>query len=864
MRRRVAALMGALFFCGAIGAGGAFRANAADLPFDLPVPMAEAASYSEAVPKPEDVIGHRIGTWHSEPHHLVEYFRAVAAKSDRVTLHEYARSHEKRPLIYAVVTSPANHARIDEIVAENRRLSDAPRDVTDEDLARQPIIVFQGYSVHGDEASGSEAAVLLLYHLAAGDGAAVSEMLDKVVLLIDPGLNPDGRHRFTTWANQNRGAAPVTDPANREHTQAWPGGRTNHYWFDLNRDWLPLRHPESRGRMKVLNHWRPQVVTDFHEMGSESHYFFQPGVPNRVNRNTPGANQQLTAEMAKHHAAALDRLGALYVTRERFDDFYPGKGSTYPDVTGAIGILFEQGASRALRRETEHGLLTYEFTVRNQISTSLSTMKAAVEMREKLLRHQRTFFLEAPTLARGSRVKAYLLSLEPDRTRAQELLRLMLDHRIHVHRLKGEARVAGAGTFRPESAVIVPVDQPQIRLLTAMMERQTEFDDDLFYDISTWTMPLAFGLHSAEYDDDPAELLGDRIESIELDGGRLVGGRARYAYLMRWNRYFAPRALHKLQEAGVRTRVITRPFSVDVAGESHDFGRGTILVTLEQRPPGGASPDVLHATIERIVKEDHVEVFALHGGAIPGGSDLGSTMHIRVLEKPEIALITGPTSGAYDIGEAWHLLSERFGIPVTLIDTDRVASTDLDRYDTLVLSGGTYSRLPAAKIREWVRGGGNLIAIGTATGWAIENDLVELKPIPFEIDELLKGTPHAGLPDARGVHQIGGAIFEATLDDTHPLAFGYGGKVPVFRNHTSFHEPASRLGTNVAVYADEPLLSGYISKERLKQIPGSAAIVATRVGDGRVALFMDNPNFRAFWYGTNGLFLNAIFFGGTY
>lgn len=831
------------------------------LPFALAVPAAEADSYSEAVPLPESVIGHRIGTSHTEPHGIVAYFQAVANASGRVTVHEYARSHENRPLIYAVVTSPENHDRLDEIVEANRRISESPAAIGDEALSGMPVIVYQGFSVHGDEASTSEAALLLLYHLAAGEGDEVAAMLEHVVLLIDPCLNPDGRHRFATWVNQNRGATPVSDPADREHRQPWPGGRTNHYWFDLNRDWLPIRHPESRGRISLYYQWRPQLVTDFHEMGSESHYFFQPGVPQRVNRNTPPANQELTARIADYHAEVLDEIGSLYFTREAFDDFYPGKGSTYPDVSGAIGILFEQGASRALLRDTEHGVLPFDFTIRNQFSTSLSTMRAAVALREPLLRYQRDFFADAPALARQRQTKAYVIGTQARPTEAQELVELLLAHQIEVFSL-AEPLTAEGTTFRPGEAVVVPVGQPQMRLLSTMMDRQTEFDDDQFYDISTWTLPDAFGLRWAETGQTPAT--GEPLRSADFATGRLVGGEAKYAYLMRWDRYFAPRALYQLQDAGIRTRVIQRPMTVRVEERDQRFDRGTILVTVHQREPGGAAAATIHETVRHVAEDNAVEIFAVDTGLVPEGPDFGSRRSIQVLRKPEIALVTGSGSTIGTAGETWHLLSERFGIPVSLVDADAVSDSTLRRYNTLVMAGGSYGGLSADAVGRWVRDGGCLIALTSAVDWAIRRELVKLESKPFDLDAIVGQRPFEELSDARGAQQVGGAILEIELDTTHPLAYGYPRRVFAFRNHSSFLIPSERAGFNVGAYAKSPLRSGYLSAERLAQVPGSLAIGASRLGSGRVVLIHDNPNFRAFWYGTNGLFMNAVFLNAAF
>ncbi len=839
--------------------GLAAPAIAQQVPLAIDVPVPGVTGYAADVPKPEDVIGHQIGTAHTTPPQILDYFRVVDGLSDRVVVAEHARSHERRPLIHAVVTSPANHARLEAIRQANLRLSDAPGDVTDADLSGMPAVVYMGYSIHGNEASGAEAAVLMLYHLAAGQGPELDDALDNLVILLDPMFNPDGRDRFTDWANRNRGGTPNADPQDREHNEPWPGGRTNHYWFDLNRDWLPAQQPESQGRLALFHHWRPHLLTDHHEMGSNNTFFFQPGVPSRTNPNTLPVNQQLTAEIATYHAAALDRIGQFYYSEEGFDDFYYGKGSTYPDVNGAIGILFEQASSRALERETTRGTLRYAATVRNQFTASLSTMAAAVALREKLLRLQRDFYLEAATLSRTLPVKGYVIGLERGRTRAQTLAQVLQRHRIRLHELARDV-TAGGVTYRAGAAYLLPMDQPQARLLKAVMERVTTFQDSLFYDVSAWTLPLAFDLDYAELRQDVARLAGAQLPPVTLDGGERVGGRSDYAYVMAWDRYFAPRALYRLQDAGVRPEVMHEAFTARVGGQDRAFPRGAIVVQVAQQD---AAPEAVHALVERIVQEDHVRVFAAETGLTPAGPDLGSPS-ADVLEKPKIALLTGSGTSAYNAGEVWHLLSERFQVPVSLLDADEVDDADLRRYNTLVMAGGFYGDLPADKVKEWVREGGRLVALSSGAQWAVRNELVTLEERKLDLDSLLKDVPYADLNEARGAQVVGGTIFEARLDQTHPLAYGMAATIPIFRNSNTLYAPAKEPGANVAVLTDAPLLSGYVSEEKLAQMGGSAAVVAQRSGRGRVILFLDNPNFRAFWYGTNGLFLNAVFLGGAF
>ena len=824
------------------------------VPLAIDYAVEGTSSYDPAVPTPEAVLGYTIGERHTRPEEVVRYVEAVAAASPRVEAGFHGETYEGRRLVHAVVTSPQNHGRLGAIQAANVRLSEDPASVSDAQIAAMPVVVFQGYSVHGNEASGTEAALVYLYHLAAAQGPDVEAQLANAVVLLVPMLNPDGRDRFADWVNGWRGAATVTDPQNREHREAWPNGRTNHYLFDLNRDWLPTQLKESQGRMAWWHAWRPQVTTDHHEMGPEATFFFQPGIPSRNNPNTPAATFDLTGQIAAYHADELDRIGSLYYSEESFDDFYYGKGSTYPDINGGVGILFEQASSRALARDTdENGLLTYAFTVRNQVATSISTLRAALALREDLLTHQRDFYAERP--ASG----AYLIGLDEHRTRGQALAQALRRSRVRVHTLSRDAE-AGGRTYRAGEALVVPLDQPQGRLVKAAMERTLEYGDSLFYDVSAWTFPLAFGADVAEVGS-AAGLLGPEAEA-DFDGGRLVGGRASVAYLVRWDRYFAPRALRRLQQAGVRVRLATSPFAASVAGTRTDFPAGTLVVPVRN---AGAPTDSVHAAVARAAAEDHVEAFALASGRTPTGNDLGSRAW-PVLEAPRVAILAGEGTSSYGVGEVWHLLSERFGQPVSLLDPEAVRRADLDAYTVLIAPNGSYSGLDSAAVARlgaWVRGGGVLIGTEGGARWAARSKLLgaETRAAPSDSTD----RAYNQRDEARGAQAIGGSIFEVALDPTHPLGYGYSARVPVFKGDAALFEPgAPGSGVDVGVYTAEPVLSGYVSEENLARLPGAAALKAARLGAGRVVLMDFNPVFRAFWWGTDGLLLNAVYLGHTF
>ena len=854
-----AVLLAAGLFC-VLAAG---NARAQDLPFAMEVRVPGVDAYDPAIPRPEKVIGHVVGARHTRSHLVAAYYRAVAEVSDRVVVNRHGTTYEGRRLVHAVATSPENHGRLEEIRRANHRLSDAPGEVTAAMIETMPVVVHMGYGVHGNEASTSEAAMLVLYHLAAGGGPAVDELLDRAVIILDPNYNPDGRDRFVNWVNANRGRVATRDGQDREHVEPWPGGRTNHYWFDLNRDWLVARHPESQARLGLFHHWRAQVLTDFHEMGSNATYFFQPGIPSRNNPNTPERTFELTRALAERHAEWHDRQGTLYYSEETFDDFFYGKGSTYPDVNGAIGILFEQASSRALERMTNDGVLTYPFTIRNQFATSMSTLAGSLALRTELLANQRDFYASAPEAARRNPVKAYVLDLAGSRTRTQALLQMLLRHRVRVYELARTVE-AGGRPFRAGEAVVIPMDQPQTRLIKAAMERVTTFADSIFYDVSAWTLPLAMGVASGELQRYTHDLAGTEITDAAFDGGELVGGHGSYAYLMEWDRYFAPRALYRIQDAGLRPRVARKPFTLATGGTERTFDRGTIIIPVAQRDAASTvTPEQVRALIDRVVAEDHVIVHGADTGLTPSGGDLGGPS-FPVLAQPKVALLSGPGTRAYEVGETWHLLNERFGIPVSLVDADGFAGLDLNRYTTLIMAMGSYD-LDAEdvnRLKWWVREGGTLIAWKNAARWLISKELIDetIKASPSDTTDL----PYELVSATRGAQRIGGAIFEARLDTTHPLAFGYGGLAPLFRNHEIFFEPSATPGATVARYTPSPLLSGYVSPKRHAELANTAALIARRQGAGAVVIFADNPNFRAFWYGTNGLFLNAVFFGGAF
>lgn len=816
--------------------------------------LPDSVQYNPAIPKPKDIIYHEVGEWHVTHDRLVNYMKAVAAAApDRIKLETMGLSYESRPQVLLIITSPRNQQRLEEIRQQHVKLTD-PAQSGSVNIDNMPIVVWIGHSIHGNEPSGANASLLSAYYLAAAQGKQIDELLENVVILFDPSFNPDGLQRFSTWANQHKSKNLVSDPNSREFNEVWPGGRFNHYWFDLNRDWLPTVHVESQNRVAWFQKWKPNILTDHHEQGSNATFFFQPGVPSRVNPLTPDKNQELTAKLGKFHAQYLDRIGSLYFTKENYDDFYYGKGSTYPDVQGCIGILFEQASSRGHLQQTNNGLLSFPFTIRNQFVTALSTLEGAKALRKEFLSFQRNFYNEAAGRAAAYNVKGYVFGDKNDAAKTYHFAEMLKRHQIELHRLPDNWNDAN---YDKENAFIVSLNQPQHSLIRGIFEKTLNYKDSLFYDITAWTMPLAFGLPYTELTTAPA--LGAKVESLPMPKRSVIGGISDYAYLMEWDDLYAPAALNELLQAGLIVKVATNKFETTAGGSNRKFDYGTILVPVKLQEKNSATLGVI---MNSLAEKYRLRIYAVASGNVSSGSDLGSSK-FALVSKPSVAMITGPGVNATDAGEVWHLLDQRMNIPATHLEPAIFNRVELNKYNTLIMVGGNYPDLNKEKLKAWVQAGGVLILTEEAVSWAAANGIsdVKFKRAKAAADSTQK-LSYTDREQIDGSQQVNGAIFGAEADLTHPLAYGYNDKtVSLFKANRVFMEKSKNPYATPFFYGAKPLQSGWVSRENLDAIRNSAAVIVNTVGGGRVISIADNPNFRAFWLGGSKLFMNAIFFG---
>ena len=829
---------------------------AQDLKYYLP----DSITYNPFIPKPKDIIYHEVGEWHVTHDRLANYMKAIAtAAPDRVKMEIMGFTYESRPQVLLIITSPKNHQRLEEIRQQHLLLSD-PSKSASVNIDNMPIVVYIGHSIHGDEASGANASLLSAYYLAAAQGKQIDELLDNVVILFDPSFNPDGLQRFSTWANQHKSKNLVSDPNSREFNQVWPGGRFNHYWFDLNRDWLPAVHIESQNRLKWFHAWKPNILTDHHEQGSDATFFFQPGVPSRVNPLTPEKNQELTGKLAKYHARFLDRIGSLYFTKENYDDFYYGKGSTYPDINGAIGILFEQASSRGHLQQTANGLLSFPFTIKNQFTTTLSTLEGAKDLRKEFLQWQRDFYKNVMTESAAAATKAYVFGDKNDKAKTFHFLEMLRRHQIDVFGLSNTINTEG-NEFEKGSSYVVPANQPQYKVIKTIFEKTLNYKDSLFYDITAWTMPLAFGLPAAELNATQfnQNLIGEKVLQAVFPKGEVMGNKSEVGYLMEWGELYAPAALFELQNNNLLTKVATNKFDIMVSGGNRNFNYGTIMIPVQMQ---SQSSDKIFQVLNVVAQKYGVKIYSVQSGNVSSGSDLGSSK-FSPLRKPSIAMIVGPGVTPMDAGEVWHLLDQRMGITSSHLEPTIFNRVDLGKYNTLIMVGGNYNEINKDKLKTWVQEGGTLILSEEAVSWAAQNGIsdIKFKKVKAPVDSTQKLT-YTDREQIDGAQQIRGAIFGADVDLTHPLAYGYNQKtVSLFKANRVFMEKSKNPFATPFYYGSKPLQSGWVSKENSDVIKNSAAVIVNTIGNGRVINIADNPNFRAFWLGGSKLFMNAIFFG---
>ena len=803
--------------------------------------------YNENIQSPEEFLGYEIGFEHTRHDLIIAYLNYLSNASKKAKIIKYGESHEGRDLIMLTVSSTNNLSNLDKIKQEHLKYTVPKSNL--EVNKNLPVIINLGYGVHGNEPSSAEAAMLAAYTLVASENIKIKRLIENSVVFIDPTINPDGRDRHSQWANQYKSINLVADSNDAEHNEMWPKGRTNHYWFDLNRDWLLAINPESRGKLKWYHSWYPNVVTDFHEMGTNSNYFFEPMKRNAsLKPLIPNENYSVLSPIfAEYYVKALDSIGSFYYTKESFDETYPGYGSSYPDVQGAVAILFEQASSRGHLQETNYGTMSFGFTIRNQYLSSIATVEAAVDNKDLLRDYQRRFFNSSVNEFKDEKIKAYEFGDMYDQNRNKAFIDKLLMHKIKVYNSKGK--------------FVVPVNQGQSRMVKNFFETHSKYVDSVYYDASAWSVSNIYNMKSKKL----KSFFGEsEIKSTENFIKNIKVNKSNYAYILDWDDYNAAAALNLLQKNEIITYSAFKPFSVKVNGTKSikKFNYGSVLIPVSKQ---NISSEKLFSIVKEMQEKYDVPVYNSESGYSINGIDLGSN-NFRINKPVKVAMLIGEGVNSYEAGEVWHLLDTRIGMPLTKIRLDQFSRISLDKYTTLVMVSGSYDQLDNKqidKIKNWVENGNTLITIAKGSSWAIDSDLISETLVKSKNDTTYSRKRYVDASEHIGRERIGGVILNADLDLTHPLAFGYHDKsIPVYKNNNVFINKTKDDYSSVAIYSEDFHIDGYISElNRKEYIPGAASLIVSNVGSGRVIVFADNPNFRGTWYGTNKLFLNAIFLG---
>jgi Zinc carboxypeptidase len=808
-----------------------------------------------SITTPEEFLGFEIGSRHVRHHEVVAYSQKLCDESNRLSWHSYGKTWGGRPL-GIVVASRADRQSTSQLeaIAKDRRdwafQSNNPRNEK-----MPPSVAWLGYSIHGDEACGTNASLLVLYVLAAAKGPWIEAILDQHILLIDPSLNPDGFDRFSSWVNDHRGNLASADSSDIEHQQGWPRGRSNHYNFDLNRDWLPVTQPESRGRLKLYHEWLPNLVLDFHEMGEQQSLFFQPGIEGRDHPMTPAFVREITQGFAKRYAAVSDAASERFFTQERYDDFYPGKGSTYPDLHGSVGILVEQGSTRGLIHEYAGVTRTFEQTILNPFRLSLASIDGLYEQHRTLMVYQRDFYGSQRNAWLSKSPKAFLIEIPTDNRVRNEFLNFIGVHHLDAFLLGRDVEIEQR-KLKAKKWWILPSDQPQGLFLQAIVDRTHVFPFDKFYDVSAWNMPDAFGLQwfPVLSDYDPT-----------LHGNHAVVAQSQARVPSSSDSTFPPETLavaipgRDINSMSFMSHWLAQGLRIRMAKvESH-------VTTFESEslrlPPGSL---VIHRGDQREFSEDLLDELQLaltqhklpfhpiRSSLTERGPDLGSE-NFPLIRKPKIAMLVGEGTNANDAGSLWFTIDRMLSIPITRLEPTQLRSERLANYNLLFIPDGEQTRFTdktTETLRDWITSGGHAVLLGgslsileTLTSKTSANKALN----PFDEP---KDEQKPILPSSDGIilesRVFGKQMLKAAIGNRSVLVYQSDSLWPIKDG------PVLKL-------TEKPLVAGYLNEADQSKIAERTVMGVSKVGQGLVTSMTFNPTFRGHYWGTIGLLREVIF-----
>lgn len=799
-------------------------------------------SVAQDLKSPEEFLGYQVGTQFSRHADVVAYFKYVAEHSDWVTFDEYGKTNERRPLTYAVITTPENQANIETI--RTNQLKNAG--LTDGSASPDKAIVWLSYNVHGNEASSTEASMLTLYELIT----TKKDWLQNTVVIIDPCVNPDGRDRYANWYNKVKATPYDTNPDAAEHNEPWPGGRANHYLFDLNRDWAWATQVETQQRLKVYNKWMPHIHVDFHEQGINSPYYFAPAAEPYHEIITP-FQFEFQREIGTNNAKYFDENGWLFFTREVFDLLYPSYGDTYPTYTGTIGMTYEQaGGGRAgLGIEKADGtILTLVDRVAHHFTTGLSTVEVAAKNVERLNTEFNTYYSNPDV-----EFKTFTLTGELDHLNA---LAALLDIHQIEYSFTGAGKASGTAygdadktSLSYPKAITLSTDQPKGKLVHVLFEPEAVLTTPLTYDITAWSLPYAYGLDAVASTKAAASASEYVASSTQNSVSKSAAG-----YIAKWNSMRDARFLSALLQAGIKVRFTEEAFT----NSAVNYPSGSLIITRSDNPSENFDTDLV-----AIANEFERSITAVPTSFATAGPDFGSSA-VKLINKAKIGVLTGEQTSSLSYGATWHFFEQQLHYPVTSIDASDLGRINWSDYDVLVLPSGRYNFNDSVlqDLKAWVRSGGNLIAIDNALRVFADQEGFNLKTAITEAPKdtiTAKTIAYADRQKESAKNLISGSIFKTNIDTTHPLAFGYSDTYYSLRIGSDAYALLDR-GYNVGYLDAEPKrVSGFAGEAALKDLSNSLVFGVEPMGRGTITYMVDDPLFRAFWENGKLFFANALF-----
>ncbi|OGX88941.1 zinc carboxypeptidase [Hymenobacter glacialis] len=821
---------------------------------------------------PTQFLGYKLGTQFTTHAEILRYVDHVVAHTPgRMKLVPYGKTYENRPLEVVQIASAETFGRLDDVRHNNLKLAGLEAGTGQR---QQPAVCWLSYNVHGNEAVSSEAVMQVLYDLANPQDQQMQDWLKNTVVIVDPCVNPDGRDRYTNWYNRVRNRGVNANPDSWEHHEPWPGGRFNHYYFDLNRDWAWQTQVESKSRIALYNQWLPAVHADFHEMGPNNTYYFSPAAKPYHADITPW-QRKFQDVLGEYNKVAFDKNNWLYFTRETYDLFAPTYGDTWPTFNGAIGMTYEQGgggpAGVAYAR-LDGDTLTLDQRIAHHHAASRATIQATAERHDDLLREFETYFTTARTRPQGE-YKSYVLSAGNDPGQLRALTQYLERNQISYGfadkrtRTKGYNYISGKNEtveIQPRD-VVVSMYQPKSTLVKVLFEPRPQLEDSLTYDITSWALPYAFGMKAYAL---PGRLSATApAPTTAMVRGSAAATERPYAYLAPWNTIQDMRFLSRLLQQKVKVRYAEKEFE----SEGQKYAPGTLVITRTGNEAMGTRFDQL---VRAQADSAGTVVTAVKSGFSTTGRDLGSgTVHF--VQQPKVAVLAGPGVDATAFGEVWHFFEQQLGYPVTVLGTDYLSRVPLQKYDVLVLPNGNYTDIYNDRslegLKAWVRGGGKLIAMeGASRFLANKKDFLlktkvadsvaikkDAKANPYK---LLRRYGDSDREEAGDVVQ--GSVYRVQLDNTHPLAFGYGSTYFALVRTPLNYQFLGKGGWNVGVIKKDSYSAGFIGAKARKELTDTFVVGTQEMGRGQVVYLGDNPLFRAFWQGGKMLFGNALFLVG--